>query len=405
MDYSLSLFVNNLNNNSNANGNNNLNNNGHFLRITQAPKAFIMKNNLFDVFCSYENLELAFKKARKKKTTKSYVVAFEKDLEKNLLALRNELLFHIYKPRPLKTFILRDPKTRKISKSAFRDRIVHHALYNVIGTIFEKKFIYDSYANQLGKGTKNAIKRFDYFKRKISKNNTRLIFVLKGDIKQYFENVDHTILLSIIEKQITDKRLLWLIRIILSNYNTKIHGKGMPLGNLTSQFFANVYLNGLDQYVKHKLKIKYYVRYVDDFVILHRSKKALAAYKQNIHNFLREQLHIKLHPEKSRVFPFNKGITFLGFKIFYYHKLIKKRNLRKFSNKLKSLSEEYAKGEIDYDIIYDFLEGWFAYAKQAHSYNFRMNVVKFVDEHFSNEISTKEINRLEKVYLKKHHCL
>src|SRR3989344_8491222 len=260
-----------------VNGNNHVdNNNGHsrgMALVTKIISKMKRHGNLFEELCSYENLKLAFKKARKGKTQRPYVIEFEKNLKNNLIELRTELLFHNYSPKPLKTFILRDPKTRKISKSDFRDRIVHHALYNIIEPIFDKIFIYDSYANRKGKGSLAAIKRFDKFKRKISKNgklngwfNNNQVkgYCLKADIKHYFEEVNHEILLNIIKRKIKDNRIIWLIHKILNNFNTKINGKGMPLGNLTSQFFANVYLNELDYFVKYKLKAKYYIRYVDD---------------------------------------------------------------------------------------------------------------------------------------------
>lgn len=234
------------------------------------------RKNLYPYLCSMGNLTLAWRNARKEKTGKLDVIEFEKDLERNLLNLHCELKNKTYKPMPLKTFILKDPKTRKISKSDFRDRVVHHALILVIGKIFEKSFIYDSCANQIGKGNLFALKRFDIFKRKVTNNITNGAFCLKADIKHYFQEVNHNILIEIISKKIKDKNVMWLIRRILNNNvldNEK--GKGMPLGNLTSQFFANVYLNELDYFVKHKLKAKYYIRYVDDFVILHHSKKQL----------------------------------------------------------------------------------------------------------------------------------
>lgn len=221
--------------------------------------------DLYAALCSYNNLFLAYKKARKRKTTKSYVIEFEKNLKENLLLLRSELLLHCYNPKPLVDFIINDPKTRKISKSDFRDMVVHHALCNIIELIFEKSFIYDSYANRIGKGTLKALHRFDFFKRKASKNNKVNCYILKADIKKYFENINHEILLSIIKKRISDKRIIWLIRKILAN--SSFQNNGMPLGNLTSQFFANVYLNDFDWFVKTKLKAKYYIRYVDDFVI------------------------------------------------------------------------------------------------------------------------------------------
>ena len=173
---------------------------------------------VYSEICSYKNLELAFKKARKGKTTKNYVVEFEKNLKENLLRLQTELLFHTYKPQPLKTFILRDPKTRKISVSDFKDRIVHHALCNVIAPLFEKSFIHDSFANQKGKGTLKAINRFDYFKRKVANNFSIAAYVLKADVKSYFENVNHNILISIVKRRINNMKVLWLIKKILSNF-------------------------------------------------------------------------------------------------------------------------------------------------------------------------------------------
>ena len=178
------------------------------------------ETDIFNKIISYDNLYLAYEKARKRKTRKQYVVDFESKLKQNLLNLQSELIFHIYKPRPLQTFILRDPKTRKISKSDFRDRVIHHAIFNVIEPIFDKSFIFDNYANRLHKGTLKAVQRFDYFKRKVTKNFSKYCYVLKADIKHYFDTVDHEILIHLIEKKVKDVRLLWLIKIILENHNS-----------------------------------------------------------------------------------------------------------------------------------------------------------------------------------------
>src|SRR3989344_6030470 len=172
---------------------------------------------MYGKICSYDNLLLAFKNARKGKRKKRYIKKFQKFLNKNLRNLEEELISQDYKPCKLKRFILRDPKTRKISKSAFRDRVVHHALCNVISPIFEKNFIYDSYANQIGKGTFKAIERFDIFKRKVSKNNSGECFVLKADIKHYFEEINHNILLEIIQRKIKCEKTIWLIKQIINN--------------------------------------------------------------------------------------------------------------------------------------------------------------------------------------------
>ena len=153
---------------------------------------------------------------------------------------------------------------------------------------------------------------------------------MKADIKQYFETVDHQILQTVIKKEIKDRRVLWLISVILSNYEAKTINQGMPLGNLTSQFFANVFLNELDQFVKQQLKAKYYIRYVDDFLILHQSKEVLTGQKAEIDSFLREKLKLTLHPEKSKIIPVKRGVEFLGLKIFPYHKILRKKNLHPF---------------------------------------------------------------------------
>ncbi len=301
-------------------------------------------DNIFIQLCSLENLLLAFKKAKKGKSKKWYVQEFESNLHNEIRKLKRELETQIYNPSPLKRFIIRDPKTRVIHASDFRDRVIHHAVCNIIEPIFEKTFIYDSYANRKNKGTHVGLKRFDYFKRKVTRNgellhkfqdkNVIVGYALKADIKHYFDTVDIEILMNVIRKKIKDEKFLRVIKIILDNHTFKIKGKGMPLGNLTSQFFANVYLNELDYYIKHNLKAKYYIRYVDDFVILHRSKGKLLLYKWLIGNFLKQKLKLELHPNKSKIIALHNGVKLLGFRIFYHHKLPRKNNVRLFGRKL-----------------------------------------------------------------------
>jgi RNA-directed DNA polymerase len=401
--------LNNFNNNSNFNASNrNIDNNNNRVRgIAQSiAEIIIMKKprDLWQELCSYKNLELAWRKARKHKIKKQYVIDFEKSLAENLALLRTELLLHAYKPKPLKTFILRDPKTRVISKSNFRDRVVHHALCNIIEPIFDKAFIYDSYANRKGKGTLAAIKRFEHFKNKASRNLTKLEkakgikgFALKADVKHYFDTVDHEVLVRLIRKRINDKRIIWLIRTILSNHKTKTQGKGMPLGNLTSQFFANVYLDELDQYVKHVLKAKHYIRYVDDFVILHCSAEQLENLKEQINSFLKEKLALQLHPDKSKIHPLYAGTDFLGLRIYSHHRLLKKRNLIKFRKKLELMRLEYKAKKIDYDAVYDFLEGWLAYSKYANTFRLRRKHLAHAEGLFGGSLSTKELNKYSKL--------
>ena len=337
---------------------------------------------LYGGLCSYKNLELAFKKARKGKTLKLYVIQFESELEKNLRQLQVELQAQTYKPRPLETFILRDPKTRKISKSDFRDRVIHHAVCNIIEPFFEKSFITDSYANRKGKGTFKAIERFEYFARKVSRGFTRTSYVLKADIRHYFDTVDHKILCSILEKKIKDKKAMWLIKVILKNHKTQRQGKGMPLGNLTSQFFANVFLNELDQFVKHKLKAEHYIRYVDDFVILHHNKNILYDFKKEIESFCTKSLALQLHPDKSKVLNLENGVGFLGFRLYQHHKRIKKKNVKRFEKKMIRQRKWFNQEKIAREKIVESFEGWLAHVSHANTFKYRKHLVRMFNSFF-----------------------
>lgn len=344
---------------------------------------------LYDQLCSYQNLELAYEKAKHHKTSTKAAIEFEKNWQPNLYALTKELKDKTYTPKPLQKFILRDPKTRTICVSDFRDRIVHHALINILQPIFEPRFIYDSYASRKGKGTLPAIKRLDKFIKKVTKNGKKIPnarnnndvqgYALKADIKHYFDNVDHQTILNIITRRIKDENILWLTKVILEHYNSGTPGKGMPLGNWTSQFLANIYLNELDQYVKHKLKAKQYIRYVDDFIILHQNKTVLTKYEQKIKTFL-QKLKLQLHPDKCKIIPLKQGIAFLGFRTFYHHKLILQRNLRKIHNRLKEMLEQYKTKSITAQDINETLHGWNAYAMQANTHKLRTKLTQTIQK-------------------------
>ena len=389
----------NLGNRLNVNGNNwDGNNDGHSFEIVLIRDIIKMNicKNLYPEIYSMKNLVLAWKKARKGKTKKDYVIIFENELPKNLKLLHEELKNQTYKPIPLETFVLRDPKTRKISKSDFRDRIVHHALCNVIESIFDRTFIYDNCANRKDRGNLFAIQQFYKFLKKVSRNgkikglfNSNQVkgYCLKADIKHYFQEVDHEILLNIIKRKIRDEKVIFLVRKILENRNSKrerdagfcIKEKGMPLGNLTSQFFANVYLNELDQFVKHKLKAKYYIRYVDDFVILHSEKSQLEIWKKQIEEFLNKELRLELHPEKSKIISLSKGIDFLGFRNFYHFRLLRKRNIRSVKRKIMMFSQ----GKISREKMAEIFQGWNAYAKWANTFKLRRDA--FENIHTKNK--------------------
>ncbi len=362
--------------------------------------------DLYAYLCSMGNLTIAWRKARKGKTLNDSIIEFEEDVERNLINLHKELSTKTYFPRALETFILRDPKTRVISKSHFRDRVVHHALINVIGPIFERRFIYDSCANQKKKGSLFALKRFKKFQRKATRNFTRAGFCLKADIeippnsvtlqsgisnrhsrtkgdtingnvyiKHYFQEVDHGILLEMMRRKIKDEDVLWLISKILNNNVSDIgeggeRRKGMPLGNLTSQFFANIYLNELDYFVKHKLKAKYYIRYVDDFVILHKSRMQLDVWKEQIDNFLKNDLKLELHPDKSRIICLKRGVDFVGFRNYYSSRLLRKRNISTMRRKIR----RYKFGINSFEKTLEIYKGWQAYAQWGNTYKLRKQI-------------------------------
>ncbi len=345
-------------------------------------------NKLYEKLYSENNLISAFKKARKGKRKKDYVISFESNLDRNIRLLQSQLKLKTYRPHKLKKFIIRDPKTRTIHASIFRDRIVHHAIINLLKPIYEKIFIYDSFASRKFKGTHIAVKRFECFVRKVSSNGRKVKkpfnnnsirgFVLKADVKHHFNTIDHKILIDILRKKIKDEDFIELIKIVLDNFETPIKGKGLPLGNYTSQFFSNVYLNNLDYFIKHRLKAKYYIRYVDDFVILHKEKKVLLEFKSKIEKYLKN-LRLELHPEKSEIYPLRNGITFLGYRIFYYYKLLRKRNINYFLRRLNEKINLYRCGLIEKKDLESFLQGWFGYSKFANTYNFRKNIEKIMN--------------------------
>jgi len=334
--------------------------------------------NLFNKICSFENLHLAYLKARKCKRYRDEILKFSYNSEENLLKLQEELLTQTYQHGANREFIVCDSKKRKIKASPFRDRVVHHALCRIIEPIFDKGFIDDSYACRKERGTHKAIKRLEKF---IKSANTTLrerrlcpgIYCLQCDISKYFDSINHKILLEIIGKKIVDKKILWLIEEILNSSEEK-PGIGIPIGNLTSQLFANVYLNELDQFVKHRLWIKYYIRYMDDFLILDYNKKELHRTKEEIGEFLGDKLKLKLHPKKANVFPVGESIDFLGYRIFSTHRLLRKSTVKRFIKRTKDYQRKLTKGLMSEEKFNNSLQSWLAYAEHANSWRLRKNL-------------------------------
>lgn len=269
---------------------------------------------------------------------------FSVHLSDNLYALSQELKSKTYFHEGYTAFRINDPKPRDIHKASVRDRLVHHAIYRVLYPYFDPKFIHDSYSCRLAKGTHRAMQRFIVFGNQVSKNNTRICWVLKCDIRKFFANIDHVILKDILKKYIEDSNILWFLDRVIDSFQTSIQKqKGLPLGNLTSQLLVNVYMNEFDQFMKRELKCKYYIRYADDFVILGDSKEQLEATLIKISDFLEIRLKLSLHPDKVFIKTLASGVDFLGWVHFPNHRVLRTATKRRM---IKRLSEIKAKENI-----------------------------------------------------------
>ena len=330
---------------------------------------------LFEQIYSLENLRIAFENFRYGKTKKPDVIAFSKNAKKELYSIYDHLRRKSYKHGSYETFYIQDPKLRKINKATARDRVLHHAVFRKIYPIFDQAFIFDSYSCRVGKGTHRGVKRLQEFFKKESKNNSRLCWVLKCDIKKFFDNIDHEILLRLVARRIKDENVLWLVDIIINSFK-----KGLPLGNITSQVFANIYLHELDLFIKHHLKAKYYIRYCDDFVILNVDKKYLGNLVVKINDFLIGNLKMSLHPNKISISNYRQGIDFLGYVSFPYHTILrpktKKRMFRKIGLKLLSLE----KGSLNKDSFKQTMQSYLGMLKHCNSVKIKGLLWKTLDK-------------------------
>ncbi|MDO9513856.1 MAG: reverse transcriptase domain-containing protein [Elusimicrobiota bacterium] len=291
--------------------------------------------NLFEKVYEFGNLYDGYLKARKNKRYREDVLCFSSNLEGNLTKLLKDIKNETYRPGKYHRFNVYEPKKRRIHSLPFRDRIVQHALNNIIEPVFEKIFIYDSYACRKEKGTHRGVLRLSHFLRSVSSS----AYCFKADIASYFPSVVHDILRREIADKIVDKRLLSLIDIIIFSHSLPNRaGCGLPVGNLTSQLFANIYLNKLDYFVKHELKVHYYIRYVDDFIILDEDKKKLADLKEKIAEFLEKDLALKLN-KKSSIFPAKQGVDFLGYRVWGTHRLLRKSSIKRMKKRIKFAKE------------------------------------------------------------------
>lgn len=292
----------------------------------------------YDTIITKENLYRAWEEFLRGKKQKHDVQLFRMRLIDNLQDLYTDLLYKKYRHGPYIKFAITDPKPREINKSSVRDRVVHHVLYTALLPYFDAKFIHDSYSCRLNKGTHRALNRFRDFGRVVSKNNTRTCWVLKCDIRKFFASIDHAVLKEILARYITDTDTIALLETIIDSFHTEgTSGVGLPLGNLTSQLLVNIYMNEFDQFAKHKLKAKYYIRYADDFVFLSEDRQALETLLPLVSRFLKEKLKLSLHPDKVFIQTLASGVDFLGWVHFSEHRVLRTVTKRRMFKRIAEM--------------------------------------------------------------------
>ncbi|MES9901356.1 MAG: reverse transcriptase/maturase family protein [Sedimenticola sp.] len=340
--------------------------------------------NLFDAVVSFENLHLAACKARKGKRYKADVAHYFADLENKLIRLQGSLKAMEWQPGPYRTFEIREPKRRLISAASFSDRIVHHAICNRVEPLIDRSFIHDSYANRKGKGTHRAILRCGEFMQ-------RYPYVLQCDIRKYFPSIDHQVMKAELQRRLKDRRVLTLLERIIDGSNpqepvyatfagdnllTPLERRhGLPIGNLTSQFLANLYLDPLDQFIKRELKCRAYLRYSDDFLLFAPDKATLNGWRRELVSRL-EELRLRLHPGKSRVYPTRDGITFLGFRHFPGYRRIVSTTVTRHWRRLKALQGAYSTGDIALADVSAAMAAWNGHAGYANSWFLREQMME-----------------------------
>ncbi len=298
---------------------------------------------MYNHIISLENLLEAWKEFLKGKRGKKDVQEFQYKLSDNIFALHSDLKNKTYAHGGYHAFNISDPKPRNIHKATVRDRLLHHALYRKLYPLFDIHFIHDSYSCRKLRGTHRALKRFREFANIASKNNTKTLWILKCDVRKFFASIGQKILSEILKKYITDVDVIDLIRRVTDSFSSTAIGKGLPLGNLTSQLLVNVYMNEFDQFMKHDLKAEHYIRYADDFVIMSRDKAWLEQILVKVGNFLHEKLALELHPNKISIRTLASGVDFLGWVHFPVHDVLRTVTKKRM---FKRLELDHGKPEI-----------------------------------------------------------
>lgn len=334
---------------------------------------------------------------------------FERCLEDNIFKLHYELSSGRYQHGPYSTFHIYDPKHRVISKALVRDRLVHHVVFNELYRIFDPTFIHHSYSSRLNKGTHLAVLNLFHCLRQVSRNYTQTVHILKCDVKKFFWSVDHQKLLAIIQSKIKDEKFLWLINEIVKSFPPSFagasadksagrpvdkipererervkgipcSGKGLPIGNVTSQIFANIYLDKLDQFIKHRLKIRDYFRYADDFVIVHPEKEFLQTTLTQIQQFLQEELLLELHPGKVSIQKFSQGVDFLGYVSLPRYIVLRTKTKKRMLKKIRQRRQELERGTITPESFNQSLQSYLGILKHCKGREIERKVWEIVED-------------------------
>ena len=321
----------------------------------------------FEDIISLDNFLIAWKEFLPGKRKKSDVVAFSARLMDNIIILHHGLVNHTYNHSSYQAFRINDPKPRQIHKSLVRDRLLHHAIHRILYPFFDRTFVSDSFSCRIGKGTHKALNRFRKFGCEVSRNNTRTCWILKCDIRKFFENIDHEILLAVLKEYIPDRKIIWLMEKVIFSFSSA-PDRGLPLGNLTSQLFVNIYMNKFDQFIKHKLKAKYYIRYADDFVVFSDDKSWLEELLPKIGDFLSEQLKLNIHPDKVFIKTLASGVDFLGWVHFPDHRVLRTTTKRRMFKR----AEENPKQEV--------INSYRGLLSHGNAYKLRKNVIGEFDK-------------------------
>ena len=321
-------------------------------------------SGLWGQIITFENLYAAYKGASKAKRYRIDRMRYALNLEENLVNLQNHLIWKSWEPGPQREFLVREPKRRLIQAPPFQDRVLHHALTRVIEPIFETKFIHDSYACRKNKGTQRAVMRTQHFIRVARRKWGDGVYVLQADISRYFASIRHDVLMTEIRRVISDKEVIWLIEQILGGYGHE-DGVGLPVGAQTSQLEANIMLNRLDHAAKDDMGLKYYVRYMDDFVVILPNKATAQRVMRELGEVV-NSLGLSLNP-KTAAHPWQRGVDFCGYRIWPTHILPRKRNIKRARRDFKKLRRDYQDGKVSLARVRERVMSFLAYAKHCHA--------------------------------------